>query len=322
MITDGQNCLIARTPYNIQLHPIYMTFKTKSIHRLPLQTSLHTAVCCACAAAFSLLMLACNSADSGEKTRISVSIAPLRYAVEALVDTNAVINVLTPDGASPETYQLTPKQVADLNESQLYVRVGSLGFENTQMRKVTQNMPHLLSVSSSRGIIPLKHSHGDEMESEDPHVWMSPVNMKVIAHNVLRVLEAIDTVHGETYAKRFHLFAHRMDSIDSSIRQKLKSVKSRTFLIYHPALGYYAKSYGLRQLSVQHDGKEPSADHLARLIQECRREGVRVVFIQKEYSGKTARLVAEEIGARVVEINPLSADWEQEITRLTDALCE
>ena len=267
-------------------------------------------------------MLACNSADSGEKTRISVSIAPLRYAVEALVDTNAVINVLTPDGASPETYQLTPKQVADLNESQLYVRVGSLGFENTQMRKVTQNMPHLLSVSSARGIIPLKHSHGDEMESEDPHVWMSPVNMKVIAHNVLRVLEAIDTVHGETYAKRFHLFAHRMDSIDSSIRQKLKSVKSCTFLIYHPALGYYAKSYGLRQLSVQHDGKEPSADHLARLIQECRREGVRVVFIQKEYSGKTARLVAEEIGARVVEVNPLSADWEQEITRLTDALCE
>ena len=87
-------------------------------------------------------------------------------------------------------------------------------------------------------------------------------------------------------------------------------------------MGYYAKSYGLRQLSVQHDGKEPSADHLARLIQECRREGVRVVFIQKEYSGKTARLVAEEIGARVVEVNPLSADWEQEITRLTDALCE
>ena len=83
--------------------------------------------------------------------RVSVSIAPLRYAVESLLDTNVVINVLTPDGASPETYQLTPKQVAELSESQLYVRVGSLGFENTQMRKVTQNMPHLLCVNSARG---------------------------------------------------------------------------------------------------------------------------------------------------------------------------
>ena len=204
--------------------------------------------------------------------RVSVSIAPLRYAVESLLDTNVVINVLTPDGASPETYQLTPKQVAELSESQLYVRVGSLGFENTQMRKVTQNMPHLLCVNSARGISPLKHSHGDEMESEDPHVWMSPINMKVIAHNVLLTLESIDTVHEVTYAKRFHLFVQHMDSIDNAIRQKLRNIKSRAFLIYHPALGYYAKNYGLRQLSVQNDGKEPSADYLAHLAYEGAKE--------------------------------------------------
>lgn len=299
-----------------------MTIRTNSTPRPSLPTSFRSLVGCACAAVFSLLLVACNSAGSEEKMRVSVSIAPLRYAVESLLDTNVVINVLTPDGASPETYQLTPKQVAELSESQLYVRVGSLGFENTQMRKVTQNMPHLLCVNSARGISPLKHSHGDEMESEDPHVWMSPINMKVIAHNVLLTLESIDTVHEVTYAKRFHLFVQRMDSIDNAIRQKLRNIKSRAFLIYHPALGYYAKNYGLRQLSVQNDGKEPSADYLAHLIQECRREKVRVVFIQKEYSGKTARLVAEEIGARVVEINPLSEDWEQEITRITDALCE
>ena len=258
-----------------------MTIRTNSTLRPSLPTSFRSLVGCACAAVFSLLLVACNPAGSEEKMRVSVSIAPLRYAVESLLDTNVVINVLTSDGASPETYQLTPKQVAELSESQLYVRVGSLGFENTQMRKVTQNMPHLLCVNSARGISPLRHSHGDEMESEDPHVWMSPINMKVIAHNVLLTLESIDTVHEVTYAKRFHLFVQRMDSIDNAIRQKLRNIKSRAFLIYHPALGYYAKNYGLRQLSVQNDGKEPSADYLAHLIQECRREKVRVVFYGK-----------------------------------------
>ena len=208
-----------------------MTIRTNSTPRPSLPTSLRSLVGCACAAVFSLLLVACNPAGSEEKMRVSVSIAPLRYAVESLLDTNVVINALTPDGASPETYQLTPKQVAELSESQLYVRVGSLGFENTQMRKVTQNMPHLLCVNSARGISPLKHSHGDEMESEDPHVWMSPINMKVIAHNVLLTLESIDTVHEVTYAKRFHLFVQRMDSIDNAIRQKLRNIKSRAILI-------------------------------------------------------------------------------------------
>lgn len=298
-----------------------MNFKAKLTTLFSTLFTIHVMVCCAFPAAFSLFLVSCASAESDQQERITVSIAPLRYVVEALVDSSVVVDVLTPDGASPETYQLTPNQVADMNQSRAYVRVGSLGFENTQIRKVTENMPHLLCVNASRGVIPLKHFHeGDDMESEDPHVWMSPTIMKIMAHNVMQTLVDIDSVHAQLYLKRFHVFVNRMDSIDHAIRQKLAHIPSRAFLIYHPALGYYAKNYGLHQLSVQADGKEPSADYLARLIKECRREGVRVVFIQKEFSGKTARLVAQEIGARVVEINPLSDNWEQEIMRITDAL--
>ena len=300
-----------------------MKLKTKFSALFAALFSIHMLVCCAFPATFSLFLTACGSVENKQQERITVSIAPLRYMVEALVDSTVQVDVLTPDGASPETYQLTPAQLTDMAHSMAYVRVGSLGFERTQLDKLTDNLSHLLCVTASRGILPLKHEHGEDgTDSEDPHVWMSPASMKVMAHNLFLTMSALDTLHAQSYMKRYRLFVQRMDSLDCVIGKKLEKAPSRTFLIYHPALGYYAQRYGLHQLSVQADGKDPSADSLARLIDTCRKAGVRVVFVQKEYSGKTARLIAKEIGARVVEINPLSYDWEGEMMRITDALCQ
>lgn len=281
-------------------------------------------VCCVLLFAVGFILTAC-SAKPERQTRkhVTVSIAPLRYLVEALADTTIGVNVLTPEGASPETYQLTPGQLTAMNQSMAYIRVGSLGFERTQLNKITENMPHLVDVNVSRGIVMIKHRHdGDEMESNDPHVWMSPGTMRVMARNVFEMLADLDTLHRDFFASRFHIFTEHMDSLENAIRLKLFRAKTRSFLIYHPALAYYAKDFNLHQLSVQVDGKDPSAEYMARLIRQCRKEGVRVVFVQKEYSGKTARIIAKEIGARVVEINPLSSDWEGEIMRITDALCQ
>ncbi len=265
-------------------------------------------------------LAACAPSSVQRADTTTVSIAPLAYAVRAVIGDSADINVLTPAGASPETYQPTPAQLTALSESRLYVKIGTLGFERTQLEKLTANMPHLICVNASKGITPIEDDHGHHSDGGDPHTWTSPANMKVIAANICHAFIELDTTRTRAFIDRLHRFSTHLDSIDAAIRQRLNGAPTRTFLIYHPALAYFAKAYGLRQLSVEHDGKDASAERMAQLIETCRREKVRTVFIQKEYSGQTARAIAREIGAEVVEINPLSADWESEILNIADAL--
>ncbi len=272
-------------------------------------------------AGFLLALAAgCTKQKEAPRPLITVSIEPLRYVTEQLAGDAYDIATLTPEGASPETYQPTPQQVADLTRSRAYIRVGTLGFERTQLEKIAGNVPHLVYVNASKGIPELRTQSDKASDSGDPHTWTSPHDMKHIARNVCQALCALDTADAQRVGQRMRAFCARMDSLDRVVRQRLESAPCRTFLIYHPALGYYARAFGLRQLSVEQDGKEASPRRIGQLIEECRREGVRVVFIQKEHNGQTARRIAEAIGARVVTINPLSYQWEEELLHITEEL--
>lgn len=266
------------------------------------------------------LLAACGQREEAPRPLITVSIEPLHYVADQLAGDAFDIATLTPDGASPETYQPTPQQVADLTRSSAYIRVGTLGFERTQLEKLTRNIPHLVYVNASKGIPALQAADASSSDSGDPHTWTSPREMKHIARNVSQALCALDTAAAPRIARRLQAFCTHMDSLERAVRRQLKDAPCRTFLIYHPALGYYARTFGLRQLSVEQDGKEASPRRVEQLIEECRREGVRVVFIQKEYNGQTARRIAEAIGARVVVINPLSYQWEEELLHITEEL--
>ncbi len=268
------------------------------------------------------LAMSCATSSVPATGHITVSIEPLRYVTQAIAGDSYTISTLTPAGASPEGYQPTPQQLVELSESRAYIRVGTLGFERTQLEKITGNMPHLNCVDASAGIdfIPCQH-HGPQVSGcEDQHTWTSPANMKVIADNICTALSTMDTLNARNYVQALHRFSHHVDSLDGEIRDILSEAPSRAFLIYHPALAYFAKEYGLLQLSIQHEGKEASAERLAMLIETCRRERVKVVFVQKEFSGRGARVIADEIGAEVVEINPLSFDWEGEMRKIAAAI--
>lgn len=273
------------------------------------------------AAITALLTAACATPPITDYSTITVSIEPLRYITQAVTGDKFSVNTLMPKGASPESYQPTPQQIADLSNSLAYIKVGSLGFERTQLDKYTKNMPHLFCINASRRIAPLTHSHGGhEEEDTDPHIWTSPWNLKIMADNICSALAALDTANTHEFVTNFRRFATHMDSLDHAIRQKLSTASSRAFLIYHPALAYFARDYNLQQLSVEQDGKEATAERLAELIEECKKADVKVVFVQKEYAGRTARTIAEEIGARIVEIDPLSYDYEKEMLNIAAAL--
>lgn len=273
--------------------------------------------------AFLLASAGCKNGQPAERRLITVSIEPLRYITESIAGGQYEIATLTPEGVSPETYMPTPRQLAELSNSSAYLYLASLSFEQQNIGKITDACPHLCVENVSEGIAKKPHEHPGEAcceDGNDPHIWTSPDNMKIIAVNVHKVLCLLDPEHKEDYSGRLLTFVQRMDSLDSALHEQLDSLQHRTFLINHPSLAYFAEHYGLHQLSMEHDGKEASAERIARLIEECRRQGITTVFRQKQNSGRTVERIARELKLEVTEIDPLAYRWDEEMMRIAKTL--
>ncbi len=279
-----------------------------------------------------LLLVACKS--GGEKKTdnpdgkpvITVTIEPLRYFTEAIAGDCFEVVSMVPKGSSPETYDPTPSQLISLSKSTAYLRIGFIGFEQTWMDKLTDNAPHLQIFDTSRGIdLILQEDIYDESEENghhhdhngpEPHVWNSPANARIIATNVFKALCSLDNKHRDDYLQRYDSLCTVIDRTDSLCRQMLAQPEAdHAFMIYHPALSYFARDYDLLQLSIENEGKEPSPAHLKELINACREENIHVIFVQPEFDRRNAELIARQTGTRVVDINPLAYDWEAEMLK-------
>lgn len=266
------------------------------------------------------LLWGCAEANKAtEKPTLVVSIEPLRYFVEAIAGEHYGVVTLVPPGSSPEAYDPTPDKLISMNEAAGYIRLGMMPFEQTWLKRMAEAVPHLRTLDAAEGVAyldtPCDHSHGDEPHEHayDLHVWTSTQNGRIIAQNVTAFMQKIDTAHAAYYQQRCDSLLVHIDSLDAAIRQELKYVKHRTFGIYHPALAYYAKDYGLRQLAVEDGGREPSVARMAELVNACRRDSVRLIFVQKEFPMSKVTSLAKEVGARTMVINPLSAAWDEEM---------
>ncbi len=273
----------------------------------------------------SLILCGCakRQGQTAHDRYITVSIEPLRYVAEAIAGDKYRVQTLMPQGASPETYEPSPKRMMALNDSRLVMRVGTLGFEKTKLPQMVKSAKDVALVDLSQGIelIESNHKHdGEELESGDPHVWMSTRNLQVMAANACRALCAADSANASYYKERLTAFTKEMQSLQSELSTLLQSEKGKAFLIYHPALGYFAKEYGLQQLAVEHDGKEASAQYLQALVDACRAKGVRTVFVSKEHNGRTAQQAAQAIGAKVTTINPLDYHVKEQMRLIATSL--
>lgn len=274
---------------------------------------------------FSFLLCGCakKRGDEAHERYITVSIEPLRYVAEAIAGDKYRVQTLMPQGASPETYEPSPKRMMALNDSRLVMRVGTLGFEKTKLPQMVNNAEGATLVDLSQGIqlIESDHKHGDEeLESGDPHVWMSTKNLQTMAENACRALCTTDTNNAAYYKERLAAFKREMQSLHGELSTLLQSERGKSFLIYHPALGYFAAEYGLKQLAVEHDGKEASAQYLQTLINACRQNGVKTVFVSKEHNGRTAERVAQAIGTKVTTINPLDYNVKEQMRLVATSL--
>lgn len=265
----------------------------------------------------ALLLLGCTQTktDDGRRT-VTVTIEPLRYFTERIAGDRFDVRTMVPSGSNPETYEPTAQQMAGLAASDLYIRVGSIGFERTWMKRLETNAPHAIFVDSSTGIEPAQSADG----IVDPHTWMSATNARLIATNICRALTRIDQRDSLYFKQNLAQLIAEIDRVDEEVKLTLAKAPTRTFLIYHPILTYFARDYGLTQIPMEQEGREPSAAQLQDVISSARRQGARIFFVQKEFGEHNIDLVARSSGTRKQPINPLGYDWAKEMTNIANCL--
>lgn len=283
------------------------------------------------------VITACGEKRVGEKI-VSVTIEPQRFFAEKIAGDKFAVNCVVPAGQSPETYDPTPRQMIQVGKSQAYLRIGPIGFEQAWMDNIKENNPGLRIFDLSEGISFLKepeeeacehpHEEGEEHHHHhhpggvDPHTWSSIAGAKVIAKNTLDAFVALDPENQAYYQGNYESLMKEIAETEQTITALLQPLTSRTFIIYHPALTYLADEYGLTQLCIEMDGKEPSPAQLKELVETARKYDAKVVFIQKEFDQKNAELIAKETGCRLVPINPLDYNWSKEMIYIAKSLTD
>ena len=266
---------------------------------------------------FSVLSLtSCAGTSRNNHRMITVTIEPLRYFTEQIAGNKFDVATMVPNGSSPETYEPTAKQMVKLSKSDIYIKVGYIGFERTWMKKLESNAPHTIIINSSEGITLQKNGNG----VPDPHVWMSATNARIIARNIYKALAEIDSKDSLYFKSNLTKLLEKIEITDIKVREDISRNKTLTFLIYHPALTYFARDYGLTQIPIEEEGREPSAAQLQQTISVAKKKRVKIVFVQKEFTNRNTAIVEEGVNAQKVEINPLSYNWDKEMEDIAKKL--
>jgi zinc transport system substrate-binding protein len=260
--------------------------------------------------------------DSGGKF-ITVSIAPFKYFVEAIGGDDFKVNTMVPQGANPHIYEPFPKQIFMLRKSVGYVSNGYLGFEITWLDRFYDTNREMKRLSLSNNIEPLgsHHNHeGDHVEGADPHYWVSPKCAMVMASSVRDFLCELNPGGKNKYETNYQLLLTQIRALDKKASDLFNGVQSKSFMIFHPNLGYIARDYGLEEISVEYEGKEPPPSRMRELIDRARADKIKTIFVQREYDTKNAGAIAGEIGAKIRIIDPLAENWPEATSEIIDAL--
>ena len=297
---------------------------------------------------FFWILLLLPSLVLAEPLRVFVSVLPLKTFVEKVGGEHVDVRAMVRPGYGPHTYAPTPRQIAALSGAALYVRTG-VPFERAWMERIRSANPEMQVQDAREGIDRREleghgHDRGGDRENDldrvghdeeasqggeraqagesDPHIWTSPPLVKRMAGNIRDKLAELDPGNAQDYRRNYEAFAVELDGLESDIRSQLKDVPGARFMVFHPAWGYFAENFGLIQVAIENEGKAPGPRALAALIEQATREQVKVIFVQPQFSRKSAEQVARAIGGRVVAIDPLSPDYADNMRNLARQIAE
>lgn len=265
---------------------------------------------------------------------ITVSVEPQKYFVKKIGGDRVNVNVLVTAGVDPHSYEPKPQQLKDIANAEAYIIIGGDSFEKAWMPRIKSANQNLEIIDSGEGITRIEkpeghhhhhhHHHGEKHEhgGADPHIWLSPTLAKIQAENIYQGLVKLDPVNKNQYRENLASFIAEIDAIDSRIKRNLAGIENRKFIVFHPAWSYFAREYDLVQIPIEVEGTEPSAAELKELIETARKENIKVIFVEPQFSQKSALTIAREIGARVIPINPLAENWGENLLKISEIFAE
>ena len=250
-----------------------------------------------------------------------VSIVPEQTFLKAIGGDKINITLMVKSGDSPHTYEPKPSQMLSVAKADLYLAI-DVEFEQVWLPKFQSLNSKMLVADIAEGVkkMPMGKEH-HEHEGQDPHIWTSPKNVKIIAQNIYQVLVKLDKNNEDYYHHNLDTFLKQVEKTDMQIKEILSTLKgSRTFMVFHPSWGYFAKTYGLTQMAVEVEGKSPKPRELVQLMKEARKEKVTAIFTQPEFSDASAKILAKELHIPVIKVSPLASNWSKNLIGIAKAI--
>lgn len=267
---------------------------------------------------FLVAILSCNSlfATSGH---VLVSVAPYKYFVELIAGNAVVVDVMVPAGASSHTYEPTPKQMITAGKADIWFFIGE-GFEDKAKEALKSHNSKMVFTDLRKNVDLIKTHHcAKHSGCEDLHIWLSPKQAKIQAQTIADTLISVYPDYKNIFNANLQVFLQELTDLDQQIGLILKNMPNRTVMVGHPAYAYMAREYNFTQLSVEMEGRDPSPQQLTNILNTARSDKITKIFTQPQYSNKGAKLIADEIGAQIVSLDPYSADYLSTMISIANA---
>lgn len=256
---------------------------------------------------------------------IMVSVLPQKYFVEQIGGDRVNVSVMVGAGIQPENYEPKPQQLKDLSQADAYIAIG-IFFEDVwgdRLKAANKEMQWLDSSTGVEKIVLADHhhhegeaAHSHDEDLPDPHIWLSPQRVKQQAESIYQLLVKLDPQNEKLYADNLNKFLKEIEQVDQAIREKLTPLKQRSFLIFHPSLGYFAKDYNLEQIAIEVEGQEPSAAELAEIVKIAQEKQIKVIFAEPQDNTQSVAAIAQEIGAQIITIDHLNPNWSENLVAI------
>jgi zinc transport system substrate-binding protein len=280
-----------------------------------------------------------NNEESNGRINVLVSILPQKEFVNAVGGEQVIVSALIPPGASPVTYEPKPSDLVNIETADVYFRIGHIPFEKSHAEKFSDLNPKMVVADTSANAVLRyfgeEHEHELEQEYEhpeildehehegiDPHIWLSPVEVKKQVDIIASTLSQIDPENSAKYFQNAEKYNAKLDELNQELKTELAGLKTDKLMVFHPSWGYFADAYGLEQIAVETDGKEPSPEKLGNLIDTAKQEEIKVIFVQSQFNQSIAESIAQEIGAVIININPLAEDYINNLKKVSAVISE
>ena len=271
-----------------------------------------------------ILFCGCNNAKNkhtDKKPVAAVSIIPFKYFADRIAGDLWTVIAVIPSGANHTSYEPTAKELQQIANANIYFETANIGFEDAWTQRFKNIAPKCTFFDVSQNIeLTGGHYHGDQYHGADPHYWLSPKDATTIAQNMTEAFIESDPKNAEIYIRNLNMLIIETTNVDRVLTKILQDVNNRMFLIYHPALTYFAKDYDLVQIAIEEHGKEPSASYMAHIIDLAKEHNIKTIFYQTQYTGQSVHTIANEIGAQTVCFDPMAYDWRENMISIANQL--